>query len=77
MIVFNWKTEFNTSELLMIHTFSERVKVVTDLKNQTISYLKDGDLIDKFDCAEITLEEYENYLIEIAKCAETIKSFDS
>lgn len=75
MTVFNWDTEFNTAEFLMIHTFSQRVKVVTNLKENTISYLKDGELIDRFDCSETTLTEYEKYLMGIAKCAIMLKEF--
>jgi len=72
---FNWDTEFNTSEHLMIHTFTDRVKVVTNLKNLTICYMKDGEVIDRIDCSEMTLTDYERYLGGIARCAETLKKF--
>lgn len=75
--VFNWDTEFETSKMLMIHTFSDRVKVVTDLKNCTIAKFKDGNMIQRTDCRTMTLSQYERYLVEVAESAETLKVFSN
>lgn len=32
--IFSWETTFNTADNLMIHTFSDRVKVVSNIKNR-------------------------------------------
>lgn len=70
---YNWETEFITADDLMIHTFSERVKVVTHIKNGTIKVFKDDQVIIERD--DILLSEYEKFLLRIAKDAETLKQF--
>jgi hypothetical protein len=70
---YNWETEFITADDLMIHTFSERVKVVTHIKNGTIKVFKDDQVIIKRD--DMQLSEYEKFLLRIAEDTETLKQF--
>lgn len=44
---YSWYTDFNTSENLMIHTFSERVQAVSNIKTGLVKVVKDGVVIGK------------------------------
>ncbi len=70
---YNWETEFVTADNLMIHTFSERVKVVTHIKNGTIKVFKDDKVI--IERNDMQISEYEKFLLRIAEDAEIIKQF--
>jgi hypothetical protein len=71
---FNWETTFENET--MTHSFSERVTVVTDFKFGIVSTFRDGEPIDKFSIVdnELSLDDYERFLIGIAKLAEQLKS---
>ena len=69
-----WETEFNTVTGFMIHTFSERVTVVTNIKTGRIKTLRDNESIDYRNDMPIT--EYEEYLISVAKDAAKLKEFE-
>lgn len=70
---YNWETEFITADNLMIHTFSERVKVVTNIKNGTIKVFKDDQVI--IERSDMQMSEYEKFLLRIAEDTETLKQF--
>lgn len=70
---YNWETEFVTKDNQMIHTFSDRVKVVTNLKERTVKVLKDGKVIRSL---EGMCSDYEKLLIEVAKDTKTLSSFN-
>lgn len=69
-----WTTEYISSENLVIHTFSDRVKVVSNLLTGELKTLKDYQVIDRRDIKET---DYEKFLISVAKDAEILKSFGS
>ena len=60
----NWETEFVTADDLMIHTFSERVQVVTNIKTGEIKTIRDGEVIDKRN--DLAISEYERFLLNVA-----------
>lgn len=70
---YNWETEFVTKDNQMIHTFSDRVKVVTSLKEGTVKVLKDGNVIRSLEGMYIS--DYEKLLLEVAKDTKTLSSF--
>lgn len=70
---FNWETEFNTSENLMIHTFSDRVKVMANLNTGEVKTFRDGEEIDRR--TDMPISDYERFLITIAKDADKLKDF--
>lgn len=68
-----WETEFITAHDLMIHTFSDRVKVVTNIHTGEIKTLRDGKVIDRRN--DMPISEYERFLLMIAKDANKLKDF--
>lgn len=70
---YNWETSFNTAANQMVHTFSDRVKVVTSLSDGTVKVLKDGKVIRSLEGMYVS--DYEKLLLEIAEDAQTLKSF--
>ena len=42
---YNWSTVFDTANNLMIHTFSERVEVTSNIKTGEIKVIKDGSVV--------------------------------
>lgn len=69
----SWETTFNTAENLMVHTFSERVKVVSNIKTGLAKVLKDGEVINSVNNPAIT--EYERFLKQVAEDANKLKEF--
>nr|DAF49547.1 MAG TPA: hypothetical protein [Siphoviridae sp. ct4085] len=70
---FSWETTFNTAENLMVHTFSERVKVVSNIKTGLVKVLKDGEVINSVNNPAIA--EYERFLKQVAEDANKLKEF--
>ncbi len=69
----SWETTFNTAENLMVHTFSERVKVVSNIKTGLVKVLKDGEVINSVNNPAQT--EYERFLKQVAEDANKLKEF--
>lgn len=69
----SWETIFNTADNLMIHTFSDRVKVVSHIKTGLVKVLKDGDVINSVNNHAIT--EYEKFLKQVAEDANKLNEF--
>lgn len=69
----SWETTFKTAENLMVHTFSERVKVVSNIKTGLVKVLKDGEVINSVNNTAIT--EYERFLKQVAEDANKLKEF--
>lgn len=69
----SWETTFNTAENLMVHTFSERVKVVSNIKTGLVKVIKDGEVINSVNNPAIT--EYERFLKQVAEDANKLKEF--
>jgi hypothetical protein len=69
----NWETEFITAENLMIHTFSDRVKVATNIKTGEIKTLRDGEIISSRN--DMPISEYEKFLIAVAEDATKLQNF--
>lgn len=72
---YSWETTFETADNLMIHTFTDRVKVVSNIKTGSVKVLKDGEVINIVENPAIT--EYERFLLKIAEDADKLKSFRS
>lgn len=71
----SWETTFKTAENLMVHTFSERVKVVSNIKTGLVKVLKDGEVINSVNNPAIT--EYERFLKQVAEDANKLKEFST
>lgn len=72
---YSWETTFETADNLMIHTFTDRVKVVSNIKTGNVKVLKDGETINTIENPAIT--EYEKFLLKIAEDADKLESFRS
>lgn len=70
---YNWNTEFDTANNLMIHTFSDRVKVVANLNTGETKTFRDSEVIDRR--TDMPISNYERFLITIAKDADKLKGF--
>ncbi|MCL1933278.1 MAG: hypothetical protein FWF53_05670 [Candidatus Azobacteroides sp.] len=66
---YTWKTTFETAENTMTHVFNDRVKIILNFALKIIITVRDGEAIDKFECDEMTINEYETFLIGTAKNA--------
>jgi hypothetical protein len=73
---YTWETTFETAAETMTHVFSDRVKVIFSFKFGTVITVRDGEPIDKFECGEMTIFEYETFLCGIAKSAKFLKRVD-
>lgn len=73
--VFSWETTFNTVDSLMIHTFSDRVKVVSNIKTGLVKVLKDGEVINSVNNPAVT--EYERFLEQVAEDAGKLNEFST
>lgn len=71
---YTWETEFRTADNLMIHTFSDRVKVVSNIKTGEVKILRDGEVISRRKDM-LLIMEYEKMLISIAADANKLKAF--
>lgn len=74
-VKYNWETEFITADNLMIHTFSDRVQVVTNIKTGEIKTLRDGKVIDRRN--DMPISEYEKFLLKIAEDSDKLKEFSN
>lgn len=74
-IKLNWETEFITAENLMVHTFSDRVQVVTNIKTGEIRTLRDSQVIDRRN--DLVISEYEKFLLKVAEDSAKLKEFDN
>lgn len=72
---YNWETEFDTAKDLMIHTFSERIKVVANIKTGEVKTLRDGEVIDRLQ--DMPISDYEKFLLRIAVDADKLKEFSA
>jgi hypothetical protein len=72
---YTWGTTFNTAENLMIHTFTDRVKVVSNIKTGVVKVLKDGEVINTTENPVIV--EYEKFLLKVADDANKLAAFKS
>lgn len=68
-----WTTEFRTSENLMIHTFTDRIKVVSNIKTGAVKVLKDGEVIRTTENPAIA--DYEKLLSQVAEDANQLERF--
>lgn len=73
--VFSWETTFNTADDLTIHTFSDRIKVVSNIKTGLVKVLKDGNVINSVNNPAIT--EYEKFLKQVAEDANKLNKFSA
>nr|DAM94532.1 MAG TPA: hypothetical protein [Caudoviricetes sp.] len=71
----SWETTFNTAENLMIHTFSDRIKVVSNIETGLSKILRDGNVINSVNNPAIT--EYEKFLKQVAEDANKLKEFST
>ncbi len=69
----NWNTEFVTAENLMIHTFSDRVKVVTNIQTGEVKTMRDDEVIDRRN--DMPISDYERFLIGVAGDAAKLQEF--
>lgn len=70
---YTWETTYNTAENLMIHTFTDRVKVVSNILTGTVKVLKDGEVISTTENPVIS--EYEKFLLKVAEDANKLAAF--
>lgn len=71
-----WDTEYDEANKMLTHTFSDRVKVITNLKECMTIVYKDGNRIRTID-ADISIKSYTNFLLSVADDAEKLKQFDN
>ena len=69
----SWNTEFITADNLMIHTFSDRVKVVSNIHTGEIRIFRDNEEIGRRN--DMPISEYERFLLTIANDATKLQGF--
>jgi hypothetical protein len=63
-----WTTTHNTADNTMTHVFEHgRIMVFVDWNAGKIYTQKDGDLLDCIEAADVTLDEYNEMLVNLAK----------
>lgn len=73
-VKYNWSTVFDTANNMMIHTFSERVEVTSNIKTGEIKVIKDGNVVQNL--SNPAIAAYENFLLQVAKDAQKLESFE-
>ncbi len=73
---YKWETRFETAQDLMIHTFTPRVTVVTNIKTGLIKVVKDGITIDRIDGSGMPMEQYEQFLLRTQTEANQLPSIN-
>lgn len=71
---YGWDTYFETAENLMIHTFTDRVKVKTYLKGGLVQVCVDGNIVKTY--GNMPLSKYENLLLHIERYAAKLQRKD-
>lgn len=66
----SWETRFMTKENLIVHNFSDRVKVITDIQKGIIKVIKDDKAI--ITRSDIDITGYEKFLACISKDVDQI-----
>lgn len=62
-----WDTTFATAQNLMIHTFTKRVSVVTNINTGSVKVLKDDIVIDRHE--DVSIKDYIRLLLNVSKSA--------
>jgi hypothetical protein len=70
---FTWTTVFDTTNGLMIHAFSDRIKVITNLQNCDIKVFRDDEVVKEVNNPSVPA--YEEFLLQVAKNAEELGQF--
>lgn len=70
---YNWGTCFDTANDLMIHTFSDRIKVITNLRSGDIKVFRDDEVVNEVN--NPSASAYEEFLLQVAKNAEELGQF--
>lgn len=68
-----WETEFDTAKDLMIHTFSDRIKVVASITTGEVKIIRHGEVIDRL--PDMPISDYEKFLLRIAIDVDKLKEF--
>ena len=68
-----WSTVFDTANNLMIHTFSKRVEVISNIKTGEVKVIKDGNVVQNL--SNPAIAEYERFLLKVANDAKQLESF--
>lgn len=68
---YNWDTKFETAKSLMVHTFSDRVKVVANLKKSEVLVMVDGHTVNTY--YNMPVKEYEYFLLGVEEYANQLK----
>lgn len=71
---FDWNTAFDTANNLMIHTFSKRVEVISNIKSGEVRVIKDGNVVQTL--INPAIAAYESFLLDVAIDAKKLESFD-
>lgn len=68
---YNWDTQFDTANNTMTHTFSQRVQVVSNIKNGEASVKIDGNTVNAY--YNMTVKEYEALLLAVEQHANQLE----
>ena len=71
---YGWDTQFETAENLMIHTFTDRVQVVANIKNGEVLVKIDGHTVNTY--YGLPLTEYEALLLGVEQYAAKLQRKD-
>ncbi len=72
---YNWETKFETAKSLMVHTFTDRVKVEANLKRGEVLVLVDGHTVNAY-YGKMPVKEYECLLLGVEEYANQLKRKD-
>lgn len=62
----SWETEHDTVKGLMTHTFTDHLKVVSNLRTGEIKIIADGAVVRTVDGSKMSVKEYTEFIAEIA-----------
>lgn len=69
--IYGWETQFDTANKLMLHTFSERVQVKSNLQSGEVQVIVDGNIVKT--CNKMPVKEYEAFLLGIEDYAANLQ----
>lgn len=71
---YSWDTQYETAKSLMVHTFTDRVQVESNLKNGEVLVLVDGHTVNTYH--NMPVREYEALLLGVEEYAHKLQRRD-
>jgi hypothetical protein len=70
---YTWEVTFDVASKTMMCAFGDRVRVICDFNFGIMITVRDGEPIDRFEYGDMTIDEYVQFLLSIARASAILK----